>query len=253
MSTPRHLFVGVPSLSGQISSEVHRYMLGLSGCSIRGELPFTVEEGIVTGMSPVQYARNVLMGMALKSGADRVLLMDADMIPEPSVTRLLFSDADIASARMFRFRHHGEHGVEKGRPPEIAACATIVRGEERFDIVPNADVEGGPVKVDACGTGCIMIRRHVLEDPRIRVGPDDACEGIDYPIPALFRMEYTAAGRITEWEDIDFTLRASRLGYTVVVDFGARCGHRKSINLDAVAELYRKPDAATERMEAVAP
>jgi hypothetical protein len=84
-----------------------------------------------------------------------------------------------------------------------------------------------------------MIRRHVLEDPRMRCGASDP-DGT----PALFRMLQTDTGRITEWEDVDFTLRAHRLGYTVAVDLGSRCGHMKTVNLDAVAELVHRAEIA---------
>lgn len=236
-----HLLVGVPSKSGDMSVEVHRYLTGLQMCAAADLTGFTVSEGILTGISPVQFARNVLMGQAKACNADAILMIDADMIPEPTVSRLLFIPAAIVAARMFRFRHHGENG-ENTEAPEIATCATVLRGEERVDLIPKVGSDAIE-RVHAVGTGCTLIRRAVWEDERMHVGPAETVEGYDFPIPALFRMVQTQTGRITDWEDVDFSLRASQLGHEVVVDFGAHCGHRKAINLDAVHELiYSKKE-----------
>lgn len=230
-----HLFVGIPSIDGRVTVELRRYLTSLEVCAAMGTLPFTVSTAEVTGIAPVEYARNVLCGMALSTPADRIVLIDADMKPEPTASRVLFSQADITVPRMYRFRHHGKNGIHQG-PPELAACATVVRDGARLDLIPEFDAKDAH-RVDACGTGFIMIRRHVLDDPRMRVGEaeDD--------VPAIFRMTRNAVGRITEWEDFDFSFRASRLGYVVVVDFAARCGHSKTLDLDSVAELaYTKPE-----------
>lgn len=246
MSDKPHLFIGVPSKGGKVTVELHRWLTAMNVCAATGELPFTITEGDVTGLAPVHFARNALMKMALATPAERVLTIDDDMIPTETTARILLSDADICVSRMYRFRHHGPEGMdgEDAKPPELAACATYVKlmggKETRFDIVPRFDA-AGLVKVDAVGTGCISVKRKVLEDPHMRVGPDD-----EDGTPALYRMLYTATGRITEWEDIDFTLRASRLGYSVAADFGSRCGHFKTVNLDAVAELVHN-----ERLAAI--
>jgi hypothetical protein len=236
--TKPHLFVGVPSFGGKMSVELHRWLTALEVCGAMGQAPFTVSMGIVTGVSPVQYARNVLLRIALETPAARIVLIDDDMLPDSTTMSVIMSDADICVPRMYRFRHNGPDAFSaaEGRPPEIAACATYVKDlgngtSERSDIVPRYDATGA-VAVDACGTGFMMIKRCVLDDPRMRVGLDDA-DGT----PAIFRMVQSETGKITDWEDVDFSLRASRLGYTVVADFGAHCGHRKAINLDAVAEL----------------
>lgn len=236
-----HLFVGIPSIDGRVSVELRRYLSGLESTAMSGMLPFTVGVAEVTGLAPVQYARNVLCGMALRSGADLIMMIDADMKPTPSMSRILFSDADVIVPRMYRFRHHGVNGIHDG-PPELAACATVVKGKERLDVIPEYDA-AGLHRIDACGTGCIVIKRAVLDDKRMRVGPDE--DGV----PAIFQMKYSSTGRITEWEDVDFSLRATKAGYTVAVDFGARCGHMKTLDLDSVAELlHTAPQRGEKRI-----
>ena len=241
MSERPHLFVGVPAIDGKVTVELRRYLSGLEVTAALGQLPFTVSTAEVTGVAPVEYARNVLCSMALGTPADRILLIDADMTPEPTTSRLLYNDADIAVPRMYRFRHHGKNGIHQG-PPELACCATVFEDGERLDLIPELDAKS-MFKLDACGTGCIMIRRKVLEDPKMRVGEDEG------DVPAIFHMERNSVGRITEWEDVDFSLRASRLGYSVVVDMAARCGHKKTVNLDSIAELvYARPERGEKRV-----
>lgn len=228
-----HLFVGVPAVDGRVTVELMRYIGGLQTMAAMGALPFTVSTAEVTGIAPVEYARNVLCGMALGTVADRILLIDADMTPEPTVTRLLVNQGDIVVPRMYRFRHHGKNGIHQG-PPELTCCATLIRKDGRFDLTPEPDTNKC-VAVDAVGTGCIMIKRAVLDDPKMRVGDDED------DVPAIFRMKRNDVGRITEWEDVDFSYRATKLGYRVFADFGARCGHNKTLNLDSVAELVYNP------------
>jgi hypothetical protein len=205
--------------------------------SATGEVPFRVTEFIAEGYSPVHYARNIVAWAARKTDADRVVMIDDDMLPDDTCWKVLNSAADICVPRMFRFRHNGELAIndEENRPPEIATCATLIEGDgqsgKRFDIIPEYG-EDAEMQVHAAGTGFISIRREVLDDPRMHVGETDADD-----VPALFQMISLPNGRITEWEDVDFTLRAHRLGYKVSAHFGAHCGHRKSINLDAVYEM----------------
>ena len=234
------MFIGIPSHDGKISAPLHVWLSSLTALSACGQFPYRVNVAILQGISPVQYARNRLLAQALTTEAERIVMIDDDMLPDPSCMPVLFSPADICVPRMYRFRHNGPDALspEENTPPEIATCATFVEvkdgKEERYDVLPDFS-KGGVIKVQGAGTGFIMIKRKVLDDPRMRVGPSD-----EDGTPALFRMFYTATGHITEYEDIDFTWRATQLGYTVVADMGAHCGHRKAINLDAVAELVHR-------------
>jgi hypothetical protein len=237
VGAPKHLFIGIPSRDGRLSAALHRWISAFAVMGATGQVPFRVTEFIAEGYSPVHYARNVVTAAALKTDADRIVMIDDDMLPDGTCWKVLNSAADICVPRMFRFRHNGDIAMseEENRPPEIATCATLVSGEgeseKRLDIVPEYG-EDAEMQVHAAGTGFISINRAVLDDPRMHVGEADA-DGV----PAIFQMISLPNGRITEWEDVDFTLRAHRLGYTVSAHFGAHCGHRKSINLDAVYEM----------------
>jgi len=215
--------------------------------STRGEVPFRVTEFIAEGYSPVHYARNIVAWKALTTDADRIVMVDDDMLPDDTTWRAIRTEADICVPRMFRFRHNGPiaANLEDDRPPEIATCATLVYGDGelqvRRDIVPGVDAPDCEVEVQAAGTGFISIRREVLEDPRMHVAPPDA-DGV----PSIFTMTQLPNGRIIEWEDVDFTLRAHRLGYKVRANFGAHCGHRKAVNLDAVFDMVYRGNVSEE-------
>jgi len=233
------MFIGIPSHDGKISAPLHVYLSSITALSALGQFPFAVNVCILTGITPVQYARNRLLNIARTTDAERIVLIDDDMLPDETCTRVMFSQADICVPRMYRFRHNGPDALtpEENKPPEIASCATLVtpatetEDEKRFDVLPQWD-KGGIFRVQAAGTGFIMIKRKVIEDPRMLVGPPDP-DGT----PALFQIKYSATGHILEWEDVDFTLRANNLGYVVAADMSAHCGHRKAINLDCVAEM----------------
>lgn len=246
MAAPKHIFIGIPSRDGKLSTALHKWVSSLCAMSATEQVPFRVTEFIAEGYSPVHYARNIICGAARKTDADLIVQIDDDMLPDETTWQVLKSDADICVPRMFRFRHNGPlaPSEEDDRPPEIATCSTgvkVIDGvEHRYDFIPTPDAVG-EMDIQAAGTGFIAIKRAILEDPRMHLGEPDPHDGT----PALFRMIQSPTGRITEWEDVDFTLRANRLGYRVAVNWGAHCGHRKSINLDAVFELaYGAPRPA---------
>jgi hypothetical protein len=63
-------------------------------------------------ISPVHYARNLLVGIFLKeTNADFLWFIDNDMMPDESSLEILNTDADIASGRCLATRP-SEHGID---------------------------------------------------------------------------------------------------------------------------------------------
>jgi hypothetical protein len=147
-------------------------------------------------------------------------MIDDDVVLPADTHRLLDVDADIVFARV---------PVWLGQTAEdgtVHHSVTIPAGRRtphgKFDFM--FDRERGQVEVDSCGMGCILIRREVLDDPRMHLGIADDGE------PILFQTVRRRDGTL-ESEDIDFTWRARQLGYKVVLDGSVRCGHEKTVDL----------------------
>jgi cellulose synthase/poly-beta-1,6-N-acetylglucosamine synthase-like glycosyltransferase len=143
-----------------------------------------------------QIARQRNLAVQMVTG-DWLLFVDADSVPPPdTLPRLLGHDVDLVG------------GVILERYPPFAVCA--VRSADplhpaRFRL-PELPREG-LLEAAAVGTGCLLIRRSVLETieaPWFRCGQ---------VIPDLLL------------EDTEFCLRAHAAGVTVHLDCSLRVGH----------------------------
>lgn len=90
----------------------------------------------------------------------------------------------------------------------------------------NTLPEEGNVEVDAVGTGLIMIRKHVLEHPEM-VKP--------------FDQLLTDEGTIQVGQDINFCIRAKKLGFTVGVCADLICDHFVNLHLNTIPYVYGTP------------
>ena len=107
-----------------------------------------------------------------------------------------------------------------------------------WDYVPDADaykehaIKKGLQKVDAVGTGCIVMARRVFEDPRMQTG--------------CFARSYHADGTVEKGNDIRFCERARACGFEVYAHYDYMCMHFNEIELGEVIaafdSLYSKED-----------
>lgn len=117
-----------------------------------------------------------------------ICLIDSDMTPEPAtVVRLLAHNVDVVGALCF------------GRAEPFHAC---------FHPLPDSDAiyndATGLHEVDSVGTGCMLVRRKVIE-------------AMQYP-----HFEHTVPGT---GEDVLFCRKARQLGFKVYLDFDLCVGH----------------------------
>jgi GT2 family glycosyltransferase len=132
-----------------------------------------------------------------------ILFVDSDMTPEPETTcRLLSHNVDIVGALYYSRDGH----------------YMPMYGELQND--PGGISASGLRKVDWVGTGCMLIRRKVLE-------------AMQPPY-----MEFLAPGL---GEDVFFCRKARQLGFGVYVDTAHCVGHMAAAPIDAeAAMLYRQ-------------
>jgi hypothetical protein len=239
--------LAVPTMTNRITIQIAGLLDSLRQAAMDSEHAIDLKFCISHGHSPVEYARNLLCGAFLRTECDKLWFIDEDMLPEPTVVRLLYSDADIISARMYKFDHPNP---EKGKTVGLGLCAMMKQKNGLYGpLLPSI---GDPCvqDVDAVGTACTVINRKVIEDRRlwsdnVYTKADGVTEdgnvdiGGDYA-PAVFRFPRAANGMGIMGEDIDFCERAKALGYTVKVDLNAACGHFKSIDIDQTGYLAQE-------------
>jgi len=152
---------------------------------------------------PLDAARNEILQLAMKNNPDYLWWIDSDMIlpQNKDVLRsLINTDKDIVSALYFR-KEYPYHPVfiiiRDGRP-----C--VVRP------LPINQI----VEIDAAGMGCLLVKREVFE--KLMKSDDPVFE---------FKQKILPNSVETMGEDINFCLKAKKLGFSVYLNSNIVCGH----------------------------
>jgi hypothetical protein len=242
------VMVAIPTMTNRVTIQIAALLDAMRVSSFDPEAAFGMQFCIEMGRSPVEFARNVLCGTFLQSDCDKLFFIDEDMLPESSVVRLLYSDADIISARMYKFDHPNP---AKGTTVGLGLCA--MRRLDTGFYRPVTPEIGDPAvqECDAVGTACTVIDRRVIEDRRLWapniyttvdgdvVDGNEMITGREYA-PNIFQYPRAPNGMGIMGEDIDFCERAKALGYRIAVDVNAVCGHFKSIDIDQAGFLAQE-------------
>jgi hypothetical protein len=209
MAEPREVMLCVPAGDGNVTTEVAA--LGCTLAAQGGGFCF------LPGVKPRDYARNEIVKVFLASNKEWLWFVDADMVPNKETIKLLtFADREL--------------GVDMVTGLTGAALA----GGYRLHIITPAfeeEVTPGyyksceweekePKMVAACGFGCTLIHREVIEDKRTWANEQ-----------GIFRDSLLPNGGLLNSEDIVFTHKATQLGYRLLYVPHITCGHRKSFDL----------------------
>jgi hypothetical protein len=147
--------------------------------------------------SKFQQARVVL----LRGGYDALLCAESDMILPPNALKLLAAlNADVA---------YGLYVLRMGRHPLNAylSVADNRRGESLSAYPERVKANwGNPIEVAGVGTGCVLIRRYVLE-------------ALDF------------RSRTHQYPDWCFAVDAQYAGATQVCHMGVLCGHQDGMKI----------------------
>lgn len=184
MSKRLHVCVGVPMRN----SYTH--------CKFTGALFLMKMSGKAGLVNTLRYviheARNLIVEKARKDGATHILFIDDDMIfPQDAFLRLLSHDVDIVTGLAFR----------RSAPyrPVIFKC--IDKNMWTVDAVRE-----GLIDIDACGSAFVLIKMEVFEKmPKPWYVFGDKSLGIYEDVGGL-------------GEDMSFSLKAKRLGFSVKCD-----------------------------------
>lgn len=239
------IFIGIPAMDGVVGIGAQNLIAAAIEANHLPTCPWTFTWQILNDHQPIEWARNCLCRHFLEqTSAELMFMMDSDIIPPTNVMNLFGVDADVAVGQALVFEH-----ARGARPTSIKMVAFDYRGEPYFDFVPIVpEIGQRVVDVDACGTGAILIRRHVVEDPWMHlpgeyIGLDDRIHSLtadsydEQWAPAVFRTLRRANGQRLRGEDLDFSHRAKQRGYSVRCDLRIRFGHYKSVDLNEVVDM----------------
>jgi hypothetical protein len=228
------IFVGVPC-TGSVHVGIMDFLNRVRGGVFKyKERLFDLECGFVSGVSPIEGARNVLVKFFLRSDADYLLFIDSDVYP--SETGLMMLDAipkaDIVTGRVTIWMPTPDKQGWLIQP----TAATKIESDKKHIIY---DVGTGDIRYDigAAGTGCLLISRKVLEDRRMWgemtwVDGDGKTRPLeDEDPPPVFRGTYKPNGQRILGEDYFFTSLAKKLGYTIAYVPYAHWHHAKTVSL----------------------
>jgi hypothetical protein len=181
---------------------------------------------VVDNHRPVEYARNVAVREFRKAtqGRDDALLwwIDADMVPPQNYRDQLHLEADMGAGRAY--------GINGG---QLFTCVERYSdgGLRHLAMTPEAS---GVIEADASGTGGLWMHKRVIEDKRLWLDEEGS----------LFRVLRTSTGKTELSEDLDFTHRATKLGYKLRANIQVKWSHYKEVDL-----LSLEGGVASKQME----
>lgn len=212
---PPWIFLGTPAHKCDVHTSYHTSVIKLfdSIYSLPSDKRWMLTTSCVAG-GGVAKARNNLAYEMLNTKAEYLLFVDNDMLFEPGdVARLISQDVDIVGGL---YCHK--------RPDKINWCARGITGEE-------VDEKTGLQKVQAVGTGFLLIKRKVFETMQQKCPEIEFIEDWEEN-KGTKHWDFFSEGVVKDpelllvqptylTEDWYFSYRARKLGFTVYVD--TRC------------------------------
>ena len=162
---------------------------------------------------PSDHVRNAIVRAALQEeGTTHILMMDSDMKPPPHALECLLElDVNMATG-IYPLRYVTQNAVY---------ITSNLQSNGGF--LSSFSNETGPFKVDAAGSGLILIKREVFEE--LEWPWFNRVEG--------FTQDDTLGG------DIYFSKRAKLSGYQYTADPRVICGHIKQLDLLALSQALK--------------
>lgn len=143
-------------------------------------------------------SRNILRNKVLDEGYDYLLSLEQDVIPpENIIPRLMQHNKEIVSGVYFTYQKN--KGINVGLKPVLYKKS----GNDSLVLMSESDVlKPRLVEVGACGLGCVLIHRKVLEKVKFR-----------------FSKEYEG------FDDVWFCYDSFNSGFKVYADTSVKCKH----------------------------
>lgn len=197
------------------------------------EIPESLQDYTVSvnmrHMQPVDANRNEIVKSFLeKEDAKWLLMIDDDIVPPVDILKMAEHDKPVVSAVCT---------IKKGQVPQPVVLRESGDNFEQINIkdAVNTIDDDGLLPVDGVGTGCLLIRREVLEEMR----------------PPWFKFEYNEYGGLKLGEDLYFSKKCNSEDVDTFVDTTQVTRHYKAVDLTGYAENVAsiKQDAIDEVAE----
>lgn len=172
--------------------------------------------------SPSDNNRHHIFNDFLAGGEDYLLMIDSDNPPVNNPLDLIELDKDIMGCPTPVWHFTGKI---KGERPIYENAYKYIPGKDAYTEWPN---KVGLQKVDAVGTGCILIARRVLEHPGMRKGANQRTLNED--------------GTVNKGGDIMFCETAKKCGFEVFAHYNYKCLHFAEVELHEVARAFAQMD-----------
>jgi GT2 family glycosyltransferase len=165
----------------------------------------------------VDKARNYITMEVLKQGFDYLFFVDDDNpIPQDTLEKFLEDDKDIVTAPIpsRNANAKGEHNLCSMYSREVKVDGKPLR---LYEPIKEFRDKGHLHQIDATGTGCVLIKREVLEALHKKYR-DDIFEFGDIRFKKKIKVDGQEYDRRTMSEDCEFSERAVDAGFEIWLD-----------------------------------
>lgn len=157
---------------------------------------------------PISYNRNKIVKDFLESGHDYLLMIDGDNVPPINILDMVEHEKEIVGGLCFAYMK------------DAIIPLVLKKNENGSYTTMRIDGSEGLIECDAVGSGCMMIKREVLEE-----------------IKAPFLNEYDEDGIKVTGLDIAFCRRAKEKGFKVWCDLNQPISHITMIDLKKIYNI----------------
>ncbi len=173
---------------------------------------------IIPTHSPYENNLHHIVNDFIGGDYDYWLNIDADNPPMNNPLDLIELDRDII-----------------GCPTPVYHFTDKIKGERpwyenAYEYVPEQDAykeytnKQGLQKVDAVGTGCMLVARRVFDNPEMRKG--------------AFTRKLNPDGTVNKGNDISFCERATKQGFKIFAHYDYRCQHFNELEMHEVIHAF---------------
>lgn len=154
-----------------------------------------------TEEQPISHCRNNIVKKFLASDNQWLLMIDEDVVPSQNPLEMIEVDKDIVVAPAPIYQYKVLWNIYK----------TDLKG---FWVPVDLSKEKELIEIDAAGTGCILIKRRVLE-----------------AIKSPFKRIFDEDGIETMGLDLSFCKKAKERGFKIFASIKHKCSHYKTLDL----------------------
>lgn len=206
------VLIGVPNGSGQFPAQMVSSLLQL-----QKTVPCAF---MVVERQMIESARNSIAMEALKVGATHLLFLDDDNpVPSDTLVKLLEADKDVVIAPIL-----GRNPNKNGIYPLCAFYSFEIDGIKLYKNIQVFRDSGNLHRIDAGGTGCMLIKAKVLEK-MYSVYKDRMFERTYVKLDKKIVVDGIEFDARSMSEDVEFSERVIDLGFEMWLDDRVRPFH----------------------------